>query len=74
MKHIARVSLLLALFVMGVTGCGAKKPTAAAPTAPAPAATESMEAPANDSAAPKGGASPTDAKADPDDGGEVSPK
>ena len=73
MKHIARVSLLLALFVTGVTGCGAKKPTAAAPTAPAPAATESMSAPDKDSAAPAGGM-PTDDKSDPDDGGEVSPK
>ena len=74
MKHIARVSLLLALFVTGVTGCGAKKPNAAAPTAPARAASESMEAPTDDSAAPKGGDAPTDDKADPDDGGEVSPK
>lgn len=73
MKHIARVSLLLALFVTGVTGCGAKKPTPAAPAAPAATATESMAAPENDAAAPAGGM-PTDVKSDPDDGGEVSPK
>ena len=74
MKNIARMSILVALLVAGVTGCGAKKPNAVAPTAPATAAPEAMEAPDKDSSAPMGGAAPTDAKADPDDGGEVSPK
>jgi hypothetical protein len=74
MKHIARMSILVALFVAGVTGCGAKKPNAAAPTAPATEASESMAAPDKTSTSPMGGASPIDDKADPDDGGEVSPK
>ena len=76
MKHIARVSILVAFIVAGVagvTGCASKKPTAATPASAAPAATESMAAPSTDDSA-KDSSAPTDAKSDPDDGGEVSPK
>ncbi|MBP9084726.1 MAG: hypothetical protein KBG15_01355 [Kofleriaceae bacterium] len=74
-KHIARISFLVVLIGTGIISCGAKKPTPATPAATVPATTDSSSTTANDESAPQSSpAAPPETQADPDDGGEVSPK